>query len=68
MLSQVTIIKYASLLQITIIPENIIQCLQFKVIISVNNLNYYCKLYNYYYNHLILIHVYAQNNIYIITL
>ena len=27
---------------------------------------YNCKLYNYYYNHLILIHIYAHYNIYII--
>ena len=30
--------------------------------------NYNCKLYNYYYNHLILIHIYAHNNIYIIII
>ena len=35
MLSQITIIKYDSLLQHNIIPENIIQYLQFKLIICI---------------------------------
>ena len=68
MLSQIIIIKCDSLLQNNNIPENIIQYLQFKLIFCIYNLNYKRKLYNNNYYYLILIHICAHSNIYIIII